>query len=161
MRRRHLRQVLRIEEACFPRPWSAALFQSEIAQRTSRRYTVAAVGPLVVGYLGMMLVVDEGHITNVAVDPAWWGRGVAAWLLLDAARAAPAAGAQHLTLEVRVGNDRAIALYQRFGFAPAGLRRNYYPETGEDALVMWAHDVDGEAYRRRLAGIEARLRSRG
>lgn len=160
MRREHLRQVLRIEEACYPRPWSAALFLSELSQRSSRRYSVAKVGPMVVGYLGMMLVADEGHITNVAVDPAWWGRGVAAWLLLDAARAAPSQGARHLTLEVRVGNDRARALYSRFGFAPAGLRRNYYPETGEDALVMWVHDVDGPDYAQRLARIEARLRSR-
>ncbi len=159
MRRQDLRQVLRIEEACYPRPWSAALFLSELAQRSSRRYTVARSGALVVGYLGMMLVADEGHVTNVAVDPAWWGRRVAARLLLDAARAAPGQGVRHLTLEVRVGNDRARSLYTWFGFAPAGLRRNYYPETGEDALVMWVHDVDGPDYAARLDGIEARLRS--
>lgn len=158
MRRKHLRQVLRIEEACYPRPWTAALFLSELAQRTTRRYTVASVGPLVVGYAGLMLVVDEGHVTNVAVDPAWWGRGVAGWLLLDLARAAPSQGARHLTLEVRVGNDRAQALYRRFGFAPAGIRRGYYPETGEDAIVMWATDIDTPAYQERLAAIEVRLR---
>lgn len=160
MRRKHLRQVLRIEEACYPRPWTAALFLSELAQRTTRRYTVASVGPLVVGYAGLMLVADEGHVTNVAVDPAWWGRGVAAWLLLDLARAAPGQGARHLTLEVRVGNDRAKALYRRFGFAPAGIRRGYYAETGEDAIVMWVTDVDAPAYAERLDAIEARLRSR-
>lgn len=161
MRRRHLRQVMRIEEACYPAPWSAALFQSEIAQRGTRRYTVASVGPLVVGYAGLMLVVDEGHVTNVAVDPAWWGRGVAAWLLLDLARAAPSQGVRHLTLEVRAANDRAQALYRRFGFAPAGLRRGYYAETGEDAIIMWAHDVDTPAYAGRLAAVEAGLRGRG
>lgn len=160
MRRKHLRQVLRIEEACYPKPWTAALFSSELAQRASRRYIVASVGPLVVGFCGLMLVADEGHVTNVAVDPQWWGRGVAAWLLLDMARAAPGQGARHLTLEVRVGNARAQALYRRFGFAPAGLRRNYYPETGEDAIIMWAHDVDGPDYASRLQTIEDRLRSR-
>lgn len=161
MRRKHLRQVLRIEEACYPAPWSAALFQSEMAQRGTRRYTVASVGPLVVGYAGLMLVADEGHVTNIAVDPAWWGRGVAAWLLLDLARAAPGQGVRHLTLEVRAGNDRAQALYRRFGFAPAGLRRGYYAETGEDAIIMWAHDVDTPAYAERLAAIEAGLRGGG
>ncbi len=159
MRRRHLRQVLRIEEVCYPQPWSSTLFLSELAQRASRRYTVAMVGPLVVGFCGLMLVVDEGHVTNVAVDPAWWGRGVAALLLLDLARAAPALGAKHLTLEVRVGNDRARALYGRFGFAPVGLRKNYYAETGEDGIVMWVRDVDTPEYSARLDAIDARLRS--
>ena len=161
MRRRHLRQVLRIEEACYPRPWSATLFQSELAQRTSRRYTVATVGSLVVGFCGLMVVVDEGHVTNVAVDPAWWGQGIAARMLLEQARAAPGLGVRHLTLEVRVGNDRARALYGRFGFAPVGVRKNYYAETGEDGIVMWAHDVDGTEYAARLDAIEARLRSPG
>lgn len=160
MRRRHIRQVVAIEEACYPRPWSSALFLSEIAQRSSRRYAVATVGPLVVGFAGMMLVVDEGHITNVAVDPPWWGRGIAAWLLLDLARASPGQGIVHLTLEVRVGNDRAQALYRQFGFAPVGLRRGYYAETGEDAVIMWARDIDQPDYSRRLDAIEARLRSR-
>ncbi len=158
MRRKHLRQVMRIEAACYPRPWSSALFLSELAQRGSRRYIVAMVGPLVVGYAGMMLVVDEGHITNVAVDPAWWGRGVAARLLLDQARAAPDLGIAHLTLEVRAGNDRAQALYRRFGFAPVGVRKGYYVETGEDAVVMWARDIDSADYRARLEAIETRLR---
>lgn len=159
MRRKHLRQVMRIEEACYPRPWSAALFLSELAQRTTRRYMVASVGPLVVGYAGMMLVADEGHVTNVAVDPAWWGRKVAGWLLLDLARAAPRQGVRHLTLEVRAGNDRAQALYRRFGFAPAGIRRNYYAETGEDAIIMWVRDVDAPLYSERLQRIEAELRA--
>lgn len=160
MRRKHLRQVMRIETACYPRPWSSTLFLSELAQRGSRRYVVAMVGPLVVGYAGMMQVVDEGHITNVAVDPAWWGRGVAAWLLLDQARAAPSLGVVHLTLEVRVGNDRAQALYRRFGFAPVGVRKGYYVETEEDAVIMWARDIDTAEYWARLEAIEAGLRCR-
>lgn len=159
MRRRHLRSVLRIEQDCYPRPWSAALFVSEMAQRTTRRYRVATVGPMVVGYTGMMVVGDEGHITTVTVDPEWHGRRVGTVMLLDAAGAAPALGVRHLTLEVRVGNTAAEALYLRFGFVAAGIRKNYYAETGEDATIMWARDVDGPAYRERLAGIEAQLRS--
>jgi len=158
MRRRQLRAVVRIEEECYPRPWSATLFLSELAQRASRRYTVAALGPLVVGYCGLMLVGSEGHVTTLTVDPAWHRRGIATLLLLDLARAAVALGVKDLTLEVRVSNTPAQALYRRFGFAPAGVRRNYYAETNEDAIVMWAHDVDAETYARRLAGIEARLR---
>jgi [ribosomal protein S18]-alanine N-acetyltransferase len=74
--------------------------------------------------------------------------------MLDLVRTGLAHGAHHLTLEVRVGNDPAIALYRRFGMAPVGVRPNYYPESGEDALVMWARDIDSEAYGQRLAEIE-------
>jgi [ribosomal protein S18]-alanine N-acetyltransferase len=157
LRRRHLRAVVRIEEEAYPRPWSAALFLSELAQRTSRRYTVAGIGPIVVGYTGLMVVGDEGHVTTLTVDPAWHRRGIGTVLLLDLARAAPGLGVRHLTLEVRVGNVGARELYHRFGFAPVGVRKNYYSETGEDAIVMWARDVDAGDYAERLAAIEAGL----
>ncbi|HAM03731.1 MAG TPA: ribosomal-protein-alanine N-acetyltransferase [Acidimicrobiaceae bacterium] len=159
MRRRQLRSVMRIEEECYPRPWSATLFLSELAQRTSRRYTVATIGPLVVGYCGLMVVQDEGHVTTLTVDPEWQRHGIGTVLLLDMARAALGLGCRHMTLEVRASNSAAQVLYRRFGFAPAGVRRNYYAETGEDAIVMWVHDIDGESYTQRLASIEARLRS--
>ena len=158
MRRRHLRSVVRIEEECYPRPWSAALFLSELAQRATRRYTVATIGPMVAGYAGLMLVADEGHVTTLTVDPAWHRHGIGAALLLDLARAAPPRGARHLTLEVRAGNEGAQALYRQFGFAPVGVRKNYYAETGEDAIVMWANDVDTAEYGQRLQRIETRLR---
>jgi ribosomal-protein-alanine N-acetyltransferase len=74
--------------------------------------------------------------------------------MLDLVRTGLAHGARHLTLEVRVGNDPAIALYRRFGMAPVGVRPNYYPESGDDALIMWARDIDSEAYDQRLAEIE-------
>jgi [ribosomal protein S18]-alanine N-acetyltransferase len=157
MRRRHLRSVVRIEEECYPRPWSGALFLSELAQRATRRYMVATIGPMVAGYSGLMLVGEEGHVTTLTVDPVWHRRGIGATLLLDLARAAPGLGVRHLTLEVRTGNTGARRLYEEFGFAPVGVRRNYYVETGEDAIVMWANDVDDERYRRRLDAIEARL----
>jgi len=159
LQRRHLRQVVRIEEDAYPQPWSATLFLSEIAQRSSRRYTVALIGPMVVGYCGLMLVGDEGHVTTLTVDPRWQRRGIGTLMLLDLARAAPGVGARHLTLEVRVGNTAAHVIYRRFGFAPAGVRKNYYPETGEDAIVMWARDIDSPVYADRLSGIESRLKA--
>jgi ribosomal-protein-alanine N-acetyltransferase len=158
MRRRHLSDVLRIEEAAYPRPWSAALFQGELAQRRSRRYTVAMVGPMVVGYAGLMIVGDDGHVNTLTVDPTWQRRRVGALLLLDLALASPPLGVSHLTLEVRVGNAPAQALYRRFGFAPLGVRKNYYSETGEDALVMWAREIDTPSYAKRLAEIAQQLR---
>ena len=159
MRRRHLRSVVAIEEACYPRPWSATVFLSELAQRSSRRYRVATIGPLLVGFSGLMIVDEDGHITNIAVDPAWHRRNIGTVLLLDQARAAPALGVRHLTLEVRASNASAQTLYQRFGFAPVGVRRNYYPETGEDAIVMWARASTPTTTPRRLADIDAKLRA--
>jgi [ribosomal protein S18]-alanine N-acetyltransferase len=154
MRRRHLRGVLRIEQQVYPRPWTFGLFVGEISQRASRVYLVARVGSEVVGYAGMFRAVDDGHITTIAVDPAWQRRGVATRMLLALARAAVDRGCRNLTLEVRMSNSGAQALYQRFGFVPAGIRKGYYPETGEDALVMWANDVDTELYAARLREIE-------
>jgi ribosomal-protein-alanine N-acetyltransferase len=102
-----------------------------------------------------MLTLDEGHVTTVAVDPGRQRQGLGARLMLTLARAGIARGARHLTLEVRMSNSGAQAMYQRFGFAPAGVRKGYYVETNEDALVMWAHDVDLPGYEERLGAIES------
>ncbi len=157
MRTKDLGGVLTIEEAVFPQPWSRRLFVEELAQRKSRAYRAAWVGPAIVGFAGQMLVDDEAHVNNIAVDPGWQGRGLGAVLLLDLARTALARGARHLTLEVRVGNQPALALYRRFGMAPVGVRPNYYPVTGDDALIMWVRDIDSAPYGERLAAIEGAL----
>ena len=155
MRRRHLRGVLRIEAQVYPRPWSLSLFMSELALRSSRAYFVARVGGTVVGYSGLMLTGEDAHVTTIAVDPAWHRHKIGTRMLLNLAREAVARGARHLTLEVRMSNEPAQAMYRRFGFHPAGVRKNYYVETNEDALIMWADDIDTEEYAERLATIEA------
>src|SRR6266511_2154094 len=142
MRRRHVRGVLRIEQQVYPRPWTMSLFLSELALRSSRAYFVARVGRDVIGYGGLMMSADDGHITTLAVDPRWQRRQIATRLLLVLAREAIAREARSLTLEVRLSNRPAQELYRRFGFAPVGVRKNYYAETTEDALVMWAHETD-------------------
>jgi ribosomal-protein-alanine N-acetyltransferase len=155
MRRRHLRPVLRIEAQVYPRPWSLSLFLSELALRSTRVYTVARAHGVVVGYCGLMLTGPDGHVTTIAVDPEYHRHAIASRLLANMARQALARGARHLTLEVRVTNQPAQALYRKFGFHPAGVRKNYYVETNEDALVMWADDIDSDDYAARLARIEA------
>lgn len=157
MRRRHLRTVMRIESRVYPKPWSHALFTSELGMSHSRAYFVARVEGSVVGYGGLMVIEEEGHITTLAVDPPWHRRAIASRLLLTLATEAIVRRVCGLTLEVRVSNTGAQELYRRFGFAPAGVRRKYYPDTNEDALVMWAHDIDGDAYAARLAAIEAKI----
>jgi ribosomal-protein-alanine N-acetyltransferase len=160
LRRRHLRGVLRIEEQVYPRPWSMALFLSELAMRDQRTYLVAKVDGVPVGYGGVMYVLPDAHVTTIAVDPAFQHRAVGTRLLLALTRAAVAKGAAALTLEVRVSNTAAQALYRRFGFAPAGVRKGYYADTGEDAIVMWAHDIDAPAYAARLDAIAATVPGR-
>jgi [ribosomal protein S18]-alanine N-acetyltransferase len=160
MRTRDLRGVLAIERAVFPQPWSHRLFVEELAQRRTRAYRAAWSGTEIVGFAGQMFVDDESHVNNIAVAPAWQGRGLGGLLLMDLVKVALDRGSHHLTLEVRVGNEPALALYRRFGLAPVGVRRNYYPETGDDALVMWARDIDSEEYAARLADIQTGLGER-
>lgn len=156
MRRRHLRGVLRIERQVYPRPWSMSLFLTELGMRETRAYHVAIVGRGVVGYVGLMMTLDEGHITTVAVDPLWQRHKVATRLMLVSAREAIKRGAVSLTLEVRLSNKEAQEMYRQFGFKPVGVRKGYYVETGEDALIMWVEDINTGEYRKRLAAIEAR-----
>jgi ribosomal-protein-alanine N-acetyltransferase len=101
-----------------------------------------------------MMTGDDGHITTIAVDPAWHRHRIATRLLMTLAREAVARGGKNLTLEVRMSNHGAQELYRAFGFQPVGVRKNYYVETNEDALVMWANDIDTEDYAARLAGLE-------
>jgi ribosomal-protein-alanine N-acetyltransferase len=157
MRRRHLRSVLRIQGRLHHGGWSLGLFMSELAVREGRIYLVARAGGSVVGFAGALLVDGEAHVTTISVDPSWQRHHIGTRMMLVLARKAVERGSQAMTLEVRASNEPAIALYRRFGFAPAGIRQNYYSDIGEDALIMWAHDVAESDYADRLARIEAEL----
>ena len=158
MRRRHLRAVLRTEAQVYPRPWTLGLYLGELALPDEQRvYLVARTGGEVVGHAGLMFAATDGHVTTIAVDPAWQRRGIGAHLLLVLAREAIARGATDLTLEVRASNDAAQQLYRRFGFAEAGRRSGYYQEDGEDAVIMWANHVDAPEYGARLDRLAAEL----
>lgn len=165
MRPRHLRQVLDIEAAVYPRPWTPGVFTSELAG-PSRRYHVAlarrrpdrALAPRrVVGYGGVLVQVGEAHITNIAVHPREHRRKVASRLLVRLLTDAREMGAEAATLEVRTANLGAQRLYQAFGFAPVGVRPGYYAETREDALIMWLHGLQGEEAQQRIREQAARL----
>jgi ribosomal-protein-alanine N-acetyltransferase len=158
MRRRHLRSVLRIEAQVYPRPWSHSLFVSELALRSTRAYVVAKVGREIAGYAGLMMSLTDGHVTTIAVDPARHRQGIGTRLLVALARESIARGAKALTLEARVSNKPAQEMYRRFGFTSVGVRKGYYADTGEDALVMWAYDVDTPAYAALLDALERRVR---
>lgn len=141
MRRRHFRGVLRIEKESNPRPWALAVFAAELAQGDDRYYRVAKLGGRVCGYGGMMFVADEAHVTNIAVAPEQRRRGIASRLLGDLVDEASRRDCGSMTLEVRMGNHGAQELYRKFGFESVGVRPRYYPETGEDGLIMWLFEL--------------------
>jgi [ribosomal protein S18]-alanine N-acetyltransferase len=159
MRRRHLRAVLRIEGRTSTTPWSMGLFVAELGRGDQRVYLVARSHGRVVGYAGALLVAGEAHITTIAVDPDLQGGSVGRRLLLALVRRTVELGTIAVTLEVRASNEAAKALYRRFGFVPAGVRKGYYSRPVEDALVLWAHDVHTPEYADRLARIDADLPS--
>ena len=143
--RRDLSDILVIETAQFPEPWSRSMMLEEISNTDNRRYTVAEEEGLVIGYLGLMFVLkDELHINSIGTRPGHEGRGVATSLLDEAWDVVRERGVARATLEVAVSNTRALQLYYRYGFAPVGVRKNYYPATHEDALILWA-DIPGVA----------------
>src|SRR5689334_11696681 len=159
MRRRHVRSVLKIEQQVYPRPWTHSLFVSELALRSTRAYFVARIGRDVVGYGGLMMTLSDGHVTTIAVDPAWHRHKVGTRLLLSLAREAITRGASALTLEVRLSNYGAQHLYRKFGFTAVGVRKGYYVDTNEDALVMWAYVVDRRPYGDLLDALDGQLPS--
>jgi [ribosomal protein S18]-alanine N-acetyltransferase len=153
MRRRHLKGVMAIERKVYPRPWSPNLFLSEMTELRNRTYLVARIGREVVGYGGIMCYGEEAHVTTIAVDPAEHRRKIGTRLLHDLVQEAVRMGGTAVSLEVRVSNWGAQRLYSRFGFRPVGIRKGYYQETGEDALVMWVDNVRSAEYHRQLEAI--------
>lgn len=154
MRRRHLPAVMRIEHRAHPKAWSLGVFNSELSQGSSRYYVVVRVDGRVGGYGGLMFVADEAHVTNIAIAPSLRRRGLGTLLLAHLAREGTLRSCTAMTLEVRAGNLGAQALYKNFGFVTAGVRRNYYPETGEDALVMWLYRLRSPEVQARLEALE-------
>lgn len=145
--RRDVTELLAIEEAQFPEPWTKGMLLDEISNTETRRYTVAVEDGRIVGYLGVMFVLDELHVNTIGTLPGHEGRGIASSLLDDALADAKARGMTRATLEVATSNERAQRLYFRYGFKPVGVRKNYYERTHEDALVLWAQlgDETGDA----------------
>jgi ribosomal-protein-alanine N-acetyltransferase len=129
--------VLKVEKASFATPWSREAFVTEVGDNDLARYLVAEVDGQIVGYAGMWLILDEAHITNVALLPSFRGRGLGSKLMEKLCELAKIAGARRMTLEVRPSNLAAQRLYGRMGFEVCGIRPGYYTDSKEDALIMW------------------------
>jgi len=149
---------MKIESQVYPRPWSAALFLQEISRRNDRVYLAARHGDEIVGYGGMMTSGLEAHITTIAVDPHYHRHRLGTKLMIGLIDAAREKGAHSVSLEVRKSNQGAQKMYDKFGFRPVGIRKGYYIETGEDAIVMLAEGVDGPEYEDRLDDLRLGLK---
>ncbi|RXZ81498.1 ribosomal-protein-alanine N-acetyltransferase [Paenibacillaceae bacterium] len=130
--------VFRIEQEAFTSPWSEEAFHSELTSNHFARYMVMVHDREIIGYGGMWTIMDEAHITNIAVRSDYRGLGLGERLLREVQRTAVFFGMSRMTLEVRVSNERAQNLYRKLGFEPSGLRPQYYSDNNEDALIMWA-----------------------
>ncbi|MBC1934631.1 ribosomal protein S18-alanine N-acetyltransferase [Listeria seeligeri] len=132
-----LKSIMDVEIASFTVPWTEAAFRNEFIINQYAYYILATYNDEVVGYAGIWLVLDEGHVTNIAIHPDYQGNHYGEALLREMIRIAKDRGVIRITLEVRVSNDVAQGLYKKLGFQDGAIRKNYYPDTKEDALVMW------------------------
>ena len=133
-----------LEKACFSVPWTREQLQGELPGDGHEFIVAEDTDGGVLGYIGMMTVLDEGYISNVAVAPAARRRGIGRALVKEMLARARKRELRFVTLEVRAGNESAIALYASVGFVPVGLRRGYYERPREDALLMTTFFVEEE-----------------
>ncbi len=133
--------VQEIEKGCFSVPWSRAAFEQEITGNQCARYLVAELSGRVVAYAGMWLVIDEAHITNIAVHPDHRGKGYGELVTRALMQLASDTGMVWMTLEVRRSNAVAQALYHKVGFIDVGYRKRYYDDNREDALIMACEEL--------------------
>ena len=131
-----VKQVHAIETATFPKPWSEQDFMREVTTNHCARYMVAETEGKVVAFAGAWLILDEGHITNIAVLKEYRGQGIGRKVTEALLQYASNLGVQYMTLEVRRSNERAQNLYKSLGFIGLGWRKRYYEDNGEDALLM-------------------------
>jgi ribosomal-protein-alanine N-acetyltransferase len=166
MRADDVAQVMPIEKDSFPAPWPASAYRYELRQNDLSSYLVlrdsgdVSGEARVVAYGGFWLIVDEGHISTLAVDPACRGRGLGEWMLVILIQTAMLRGAGELTLEVRVSNEVAQRLYCKYQFRQVGLRKAYYRDNGEDALIMTTPRVDEQAFRQHYQALVESLHQR-
>lgn len=130
-------QVLEVERASFPTPWTTDIFYQEIVDNKHAHYYVIEVDKKIVGYVGMWIVIDDAQITNIAISPEYRGKHYGERLFQFVIQLLLSLNVKRLSLEVRVSNIVAQKLYRKFGLVPGGIRKNYYTDNGEDAIVMW------------------------
>ncbi|MGB8521079.1 MAG: ribosomal protein S18-alanine N-acetyltransferase [Candidatus Tumulicola sp.] len=148
--------VTHIEKASFSTVWPPDAFYNELNANKLAHYFVGRIGDRVVAYGGIWVILEDSHITTIAVDPAYRGRRFGEVMLLRLIDEALQRGAAWMTLEVRESNTVAQQLYRKYGFTTVTMRRGYYSDDNESALVMWAGNLKSDLYRNRLTVLRAR-----
>lgn len=138
---KHIEGVLEVDKLCFSIPWSRESFIDEVLQNKFARYVTAIFEDKVFGYAGMWLIAGEGQITNIATHPEYRGMGVASSMLESLLAICKEEKILSITLEVRSSNSAALNLYKKYGFFQEGLRKQYYADNNEDAIIMWKHNI--------------------
>lgn len=164
MREDDVPAVMAIERASFEAGWPATAFERELSRNTMARYIVAEEGetngaaPGPVGFAGLWLMLDEAHVVTVAVLPHLRGRGIGRLLVHGLIELARASAMSVATLECRESNTVARRLYSRYGFYEVGVRKRYYSDNQEDAVIMTTEELASPAYERRLVQLESTLK---
>jgi len=149
MRLAHLDDVMEIEEKCYgEHHWSRDSFVSEIDNAISEYICAVNAQNRCEGYLGLWKITDEAHITNFAVHPDCQKQGIGHFLLTSAIDICYREKIKFITLEVRVSNEKAKKIYEKFGFKSLGVRKRYYQNNGEDALIMWTENIFDETFKK-------------
>jgi [ribosomal protein S18]-alanine N-acetyltransferase len=148
--------VTRIERASFSTVWPSDAFYNELSTNKLAHYFVGRIDDCVVAYGGIWVILEDSHITTLAVDPLHRGKRLGEVMLLRLVDEAIERGAAWMTLEVRESNSVAQQLYRKYGFTTVTMRRGYYSDDNESALVMWAGNLKSEIYRNRLGVLRAR-----
>lgn len=149
MRAEDIPEIMEIERQCFRTPWHENAFYNELYHQPAC-YLVAKANGKVVGYAGMWIIMDEAHITTLAVHPDYRRQHIGERLLLALLEIATARRARHATLEVRETNLSAQRLYTKYGFYTVAVRKGYYTDTGENALIMWTPTLQSPEYQQIL-----------
>jgi ribosomal-protein-alanine N-acetyltransferase len=160
MRTEDVDAVVELDKRCFPTPWSAGAYLTEV-HNSSAYYVVARIDGRIVGYAGMWLIMDEAHVTTIGVDPAYRGYKIGERILVNLIDEAIKRHANRATLEVRKHNMVAQNLYLKYGFQVVAVRRGYYTNNNEDALVMWTNNMQEADYLKLLRMNTLRLESLG
>jgi len=148
--------VSRIERASFATVWPSDAFYNEVSTNKVAHYFVGRIDERIVAYGGIWVILEDSHITTIAVDPQYRGKRLGETMLLRLIDEAMERGAAWMTLEVRESNAVAQQLYHKYGFTTVTMRRGYYSDDNESALVMWAGNLKSELYRNRIAVLRAR-----
>ncbi len=156
MQREDVSRVMEIEKQCFSTPWHESAYLTELVNR-SAHYVVACMDDKIVGYSGMWIIMDEAHITTIGVDPEYRGQKIGEQILIAMLEEAQRRGARRATLEVRESNFVAQNLYRKYGFAPAAIRRGYYSDNNENAVVMWVDDMFTADYQNLMKKLKQQL----